>query len=268
MSAITTWEELDQKYRDLFSTGKRWLFRGQRITNWDLQPSLERALDRFKFLPPKPMKSYQDFFLRQFKRNFHRYSLYLPSDDNNAEWLALMQHHGAPTRLLDWTYSFHIALFFAIESANVGDRCAVWVVDNDFLRNHMLARLSDSERALYDENAKVPLILNKLLAVEEETIVGINPFKLNERLAIQQGVFLVSRCTTKSFMTTFKGLRRKRPDAFHKIEILCTKELLVDALRMLQSVNVWRVSLFPGLDGFCQSFENQLPLNNLQSYLK
>src|SRR5438093_2893211 len=43
------------------------------------------------------------------------------------EWLALMQHYGAPTRLLDFTYSFWIALFFAFEEAE--NDCSVVALD-------------------------------------------------------------------------------------------------------------------------------------------
>ncbi|MCI0559973.1 MAG: FRG domain-containing protein [Nitrososphaera sp.] len=269
---ITTWDNLNKTYDHLFSTGKRWLFRGQRDAGLPLKPSLERALHRFG-LPFNKLRSGEDFLLRQFKRNFHRYSLYMPSDHDKAEWLALMQHHGVPTRLLDWTYSFHIALFFAIEFARVDSTCGVWAVDNDFLVEILKIELRDKfskeENDLYDEGGdKDHRILNKLFDGEADIVLPMNPLRLNERLAIQQGIFLFSQSKTQPFHKTFELMRIKNPDAFQKLEIVCSQKFLLTALRMLQSINIWRVSLFPGLDGFCQSFENQLPMQNLRSYLK
>jgi hypothetical protein len=41
-----------------------------------------------------------------------------PDQDDWLEWIALMQHYGAPTRFLDWTYSLYVAVFFAVERSD------------------------------------------------------------------------------------------------------------------------------------------------------
>jgi hypothetical protein len=44
-----------------------------------------------------------------------------------------MQHHGAPTRLLDWTYSLHVAAYFGAESAIATEDAdaAIWLLNDD-----------------------------------------------------------------------------------------------------------------------------------------
>jgi FRG domain-containing protein len=267
---ITTWDGVNKAYVEL--SGRRWLFRGQEDAGWGLKPSLERVLERFE-LPIDELREYESLLLREFKRHFHRYSLYVPPDDDDAEWLTMMQHHGAPTRLLDWTYSFHVALFFAVESAKAKSTCAIWAVDNDFLveieKDEVRKKFSKEERRIYDGGGdKDPRILKKFLYGDASIILPMNSLRLNERLTIQQGAFLFSQSLTEPFSMTFERLRKKKPDAFRKLEIVCSKELLVAALWALRSVNIGRVSLFPGLDGFSQSFKNLPPLTNLWRYLR
>ena len=45
------------------------------------------------------------------------------------EWLSLMRHYGIPTRLLDWTHSFLVAAYFAVDDADKARDCAIWALD-------------------------------------------------------------------------------------------------------------------------------------------
>src|SRR6266568_5424615 len=98
---------------------KGWLFRGHRCAEWKLETSLERTSRRCGISEVK----YERAVWREFRRHAHAYMPRVPADSDTIEWLAFMQHYGAPTRLLDFTYSFWIALFFAFEEAD--KTCAV-----------------------------------------------------------------------------------------------------------------------------------------------
>src|SRR6266576_6204795 len=110
---IDTWEGLKGFHGRISSDAKRrWLYRGQRRYDWDLKSGLERAMTRFA-LDASNQGEWEGQLLREFKRHLHRHTRDVPDDGDTARWLALMQHHGAPTRLLDFTYSFYAAVFFA-----------------------------------------------------------------------------------------------------------------------------------------------------------
>ena len=98
---ISNWNDLLAVYTQLFDTKEdRWLFRGQRRCEWDLTTTLERAASRFN-KPQENLPRFEKELHDEFQRNFHRYSKNLPEDSEDVRWLALMQHHGGPTRLLD-----------------------------------------------------------------------------------------------------------------------------------------------------------------------
>src|SRR3982751_548545 len=91
-----------------------WAFRGERDERWPLYSSLSRYLMNFA-VDKKAWPEQEARILRVFKRKAHQFLVQPPDPDDDFQWLALMQHHGAPTRLLDFTWSPYVAAFFALE---------------------------------------------------------------------------------------------------------------------------------------------------------
>src|SRR5215469_10611326 len=91
-----------------------WAFRGERDERWPLYSSLSRYLQNFGVAPGAWLNQEQRI-LRVFKRKAHQFLDQPPDPDDDFQWLALMQHHGAPTRLIDFTWSPYVAAFFALE---------------------------------------------------------------------------------------------------------------------------------------------------------
>ena len=96
-----------------------WVFRGQRNATWKLTSSYERARKRLGLFKLNEQLSRISEYteLEEFKRNA---SHLLPREPScQLEWLALMQHYGAPTRLLDFSESPFVALYFALDGNRV-----------------------------------------------------------------------------------------------------------------------------------------------------
>ena len=175
-----------------------WLFRGLSRPR-TLRTSLERiVLDAGWPLSDAAKVEVQ--LLKDFKRHAHFYISSVPRDGDLIGWLALMQHHGAPTRLLDWTYSFYVAAFFALAGATSNPEaerkpCVVWALYRDaFLLSDQDPRAysvyeafaerpdgddigrSDSDRVQDGVNAYM------LHVIEHRTksVWAVNPFLLNE----------------------------------------------------------------------------------------
>ena len=91
-----------------------WAFRGERDERWPLYSSLSRYLMNFG-VDTSAWPEQEARILRVFKRKAHQFLTQPPEPDDDFQWLALMQHHGAPTRLIDFTWSPYVAAFFALE---------------------------------------------------------------------------------------------------------------------------------------------------------
>jgi hypothetical protein len=108
----------------------RWIFRGQSDADWPLAPLIERI----QLTNGYDIREAERGMLLAFKRRAHQYLQHPPEDKDTLEWLALMQHYGAPTRLLDWTRSPHVATFFALAEADPEKGSAGWAVDAQSLK--------------------------------------------------------------------------------------------------------------------------------------
>lgn len=235
-----------------------WIYRGQRLADWPLKTSLERCFERNEIPRDRALEVESDL-LREFRRAYHHYSHQVPSRDDCVEWLSLMQHHGAPTRLLDFTYSIYVASYFAIEATD-GD-AAVWAIDGQWALNESAKLLvttgknADHAEQLRDRFVEGSERIAQDLFFEPPLIplaCPINPFRLNERLRIQKGVFLIAGSVVAPFVDNLAALpQHDKPDMVVKIIIprACVEEALVD----LFQVNISRATLFPGLDGYAQA---------------
>jgi hypothetical protein len=150
-------------------TGERnVLFRGHTNTKWKLEPKIARFRLRTRFtLPTAEAEMLQDF-KRQALPHVAR------ELRNDWDWLALAQHHGLPTRLLDWTTNALVALWFAVERPpEDNEKGAVWMFFGE------PADYAD------DEKIKDPLSAGRTLI--------FRPRHLTPRIIAQSGWFTVHK---------------------------------------------------------------------------
>jgi hypothetical protein len=186
-------------------------------------------------------------------RNFARYSRPHLSNSpvNDWELLVTAQHHGVPTRLLDWTYSPLVAAHFATRGP-VGERdLAVWRLDwqqvHEAYGFPKLALLIEDLHELFGEGERIftPWRLFRRTETEQPFTCMIEPPSLDGRIVAQAAVFTL--CSEK----------RKPFDRFLSEQGLApalTKFIIpaADAPRVRDQLDLASVDerrLFPDLDG-------------------
>ena len=116
--------------------GRRWVYRGQADVSWNIESSFEREIcwSSVSALanPERELRGKELASINAFKTRAWRYVQ--NPQMSNLEWLTLMRHHGVPTRLVDFSESAAIALYFALEDERETN-FAIWAVDRDGLRD-------------------------------------------------------------------------------------------------------------------------------------
>lgn len=247
---LKQWEDLNRYARP------GWLFRGHRKADWVIESSIERCFER-ENIPTRGRYGLEQELLRDFKRAYHQYAAHVPSEGAVLEWLALMEHHGAPTRCVDFSYSIYVAAYFALEDAD--DDCAVWAINGPWASKTSVATLRKAGKKGVGTFLKPTVQEQESIVAEAfyrtphvRCAVPVNPFRLNERLRIQRGIFMVPGDCRLPFMDNLRALPQYHR-AENVVKLVIPIELRRTILRQLYHMNVTRTSLFPGLDGYARS---------------
>lgn len=216
------------------------LFRGQSKATWYPEPSLcrfarERQLTREQILEIEARA------LMEFQPQ--AYLLVPPGliSLDLVSWWGLMQHHGAPTRLLDWTSAPFVALYFAVAD-NWEDDGAVWMFEG--------AALSLGMEKMY--GSSIPTEADYPEMVTSNTSDEIYPFRrarLTDRMIAQQGGFTIC----KDILGNHPQLIQRMSIKDIQLKLIIPKELKPTFLDRLRRMNVTASSLFPGIDGLGRS---------------
>ncbi|MET0402061.1 MAG: FRG domain-containing protein [Cystobacter sp.] len=171
--------------------------------------------------------------------------------DTIWDWLALAQHHGLPTRLLDWTFSPYVALHFLTENLELYDTDGVvWSVDyretNRLLPRPLKAQLRQEGADVFSAELldRVAPTLRDFNTLTQRTFVlFFEPPSLDERIVNQFALFSVMN-DASSRLDTFlerqkKGVRR----------LIVPASLKREVRDKLDQANITERVLFPGLDG-------------------
>lgn len=208
---IKSWQELLSFFEE--ARGHDIIYRGVTRAHYELLPKVGRA----KAVKEGWSKEAEIQVLRNFRRLAQPHLEPVPRGDSDSEWMVIGQHHGLPTRLLDWTTSPLVATFFAVEWSGKKIDVAIYV-----------ERLPKSPKVVHT------LVKN---IFDIENLEFLFPFHITKRIPAQHGVFTVHPNPTTPY------------DSESLIKLVVPSDLRQEVQLALDAFGINRASLFPDLDG-------------------
>jgi hypothetical protein len=214
---LESWRDLAELIETLARQSTTWIFRGEPSETYELRPAAGREAPVPGLV--RTMKydaAAERAALRRFRHDAQPYVGYTPYSD--LEWLAIAQHHGMATRLLDWTESLLVAAFFAVEQAGS--------------QGHSLIYGVAGLKVLDPDESRDPFDIDE--------VAVYRPRHINARISAQRSVFTVHPDPTAAF--NHPGLR------IWTVSQHACRDLKV----VLDSCSINYASLFPDLHGLAR----------------
>lgn len=207
------------------------LFRGQSIDR-PLLPKLARLKLNGN------ITNVEKLILEEFKRGILPLTEFKP--ENKWDLLALAQHHGLPTRLLDWTYNALIALWFAVKNPANKDK-------NHSFENGVLWILAANTKDFRTDTKNIDPLNNKTTRIFRSSVIS-------RRISAQAGAFTVHKIV--------KGNKVIKLETNAEFKSKLTKVVIphssfVNIRKQLNVLGVNHSTIYPDIDGFCKYLERR-----------
>ena len=253
-----------------------WIFRAQ-PENEDLATTLERACNGWDF-GLKAAHDIEYMMVREFRR------VYKGQDQTEVRedllyCLSLLRHHFAPARLLDFTYSKYVGVYFGLECAYRGKKkknggtnseavrgFTIWCINTKALEERLKCKYSNDPVFTENYNKRGNLRTRGDKSFRELYMKGKyklaipeSPKYINERQHLQQGLFLCPGDIKVSFMENLLCAvgNGRSVKAIEKLTFKLKTCELKQVFLQFRRMNISRESLFPGLDGLASAMEYQ-----------
>ncbi len=219
-------------------------FRGHGDASWSLEAGWYRVWEPGR--GPGAAHYHEGTLLEAFKLRAPTFLPHQPATD--WEWLFLMQHYGLPTRLLDWTESSMIALYFALRDSPGDTDAAVWAMNPWWLNKQTFG-----DYALFPADhsrARDHAPLQASARLKGKLPLSITPIHSSPRIVAQRGVFTIHGTERGALDRLAAGRGRKREVCLRKM--LIPKERIAGIRRELSVAGITESLIFPELSGLCR----------------
>ncbi|HZL89575.1 MAG TPA: FRG domain-containing protein [Pirellulaceae bacterium] len=259
----STWNKLLENTEGIRAPGE-WVFRAigelkcadpqTEVVDISVESSFDKAWGR-RTKEGGERRLYESWIISDFKREALNYLVNIPERDDFLEWMALGRHYGMPSRLVDFTYSFFVAAYFALSLRGKEEDGCIVALNLDLLKQKWESKreseYSDLTGARESFHSKELFHAFAFKPPANNFAAIVNPLRRNPRLANQRGCFL---CPGNIAVSADENLREtvgNEPACKRLIRL--RKELKFDVMNALWDMNISQATLYPDLIGWAES---------------
>ena len=260
MLKIFNIDSIEDLIREINELPNNFLYRGQANAEWKLESSLERMLN--DEWTSERVKKFEEMSLFRFKSKFHLYDKENIKPESKLAWLSLMQHYGAPTRLLDFTESPYVALYFALEYYNPLQKLplALYALDYANILEESIEYIKSKDKEFKETKESIhekqdEIFSNVVDRFHYDIAWVTEPKLLNVRLDRQAGSFLLSGNSNRRIEET---LSLDIYESTKMIKYVIHPDLYVGIFTLLRKMNITSKSLYGDLDGVARGIKMRM----------
>jgi len=255
-------ETIEDVIRNLCELPNNYIYRGHANAEWSLESTLERLIGP-KWTKDAAQK-FEQYSLQVFQSKYHLYDRENVVPDSKLAWLSLMQHYGVPTRLLDFTSSPFVAIYFAVEAYDhrSGDDLAIFAIDYSALMQMSVRFISDKDNSFTKTREEVALqqdeVFTSIVDRFSYDIAWVTePRQLNVRLDRQSGCFLLSGNRGVKIADILSSAVYEDCAFTH---FILPGELYESLCALLRKMNINSKSIYGDLQGLARSLRMEMSI--------
>lgn len=239
------------------------IYRGHADSDWKLESTLERTIGNnwSSALASK----FEDHYLNLFKSKYHIYNGDEHEPKSKLAWLSVMQHYGVPTRLIDFTESPYVALYFALEAYNplLKNDLAIYALDYSAIMDESLAYISRRDSSFKKTRNEIigkqdELFDDVVDRFSYEVVWVTEPLELNARIDRQSGTFLISGDKEKRIEELLASDMYKR---VRLLKFIVPSTIYENIYALLRKMNINAKTIYGDLGGLAKSIKMDMQVH-------
>lgn len=252
--------DMDSLLKHLNELPNNYIYRGHASSDWSLESTLERMLGE-KWSRDTAAK-FEKYSLEKFKSKYQIYRSNEHEPSSKLSWLSVMQHYGVPTRLIDFTESPYIALYFALEAyaQNSKNDLAIYALDYTAIMKVALQHVSNQDSAFDKDRFQVASDTDKVFdEIVDRFSYGMlwvtEPLEMNARIDRQAGTFVLSGDAASSVEALLSSDEYSDCGAY---KFVIGDGMYENLFGLLRKMNISAKTIYGDLGGLAKSIRMEL----------